>query len=114
MGSGRCRAFQHNSTSVNSRSKDPSVQLPSTSVLKEARKPITLTAGPLPYCMEERIANLCALQASKTIIARGREHGFPLFLPTFQSSKLLPSIAAEIAQTFFLAHKMCIPWLYKT
>ena len=51
--------------------------------------------------MEERTANLCALQASKTIIARGKEHGFSLFLPTFQSSKLLPSIAAEIAQTFF-------------
>ena len=101
MGSGRCRGFQHNSTSVNSRSKGPSVQLPSTSVLKEARKPITLTAGPLQYCMEERTANLCALQASKTIIAGGKEHGFSLFLPTFQSSKLLPSIAAEIAQTFF-------------
>lgn len=103
MGSGRCGGFRHNSTPVHPRSKGPSVPLPSTSVLKEARKPITLTAGPLPYCMEERTGNLCALQASKTIIAGGKERGFSLFLPTFQSSKLLPSIAAEIAQTIFFS-----------
>jgi hypothetical protein len=42
--------FKHNSAWINSKHKGPSGQLLSTSMLKEARKPITFTAGPLPYC----------------------------------------------------------------
>lgn len=44
---------------------------------------------------------MCALQASKTIIAGGKEHGFSLFQPTFHSGKLLLSIAAEIMWSRF-------------
>lgn len=105
--SGRCVEFKHNSTPVNSKSKGPSVRAAFRLSIKGSWKANYTHSGASPLLQgRNALQILCALQASTTVIAGGKKHGFSLFLPTFQSGKLLPSLPAELGWTqYFFKHR---------
>lgn len=96
--------FKHNSAWRNSKCKGPSGL--STSVLKEARKPITFTAGLLPTARQECTTNsMCTLQASKTIIAGGKKQGCLLFCQYLRLLSFSYSSRNSVVLVVFLEYK---------